>query len=118
MKAARTSTWTAALLLAWSGAAHCAESAPSGLTGLDACIQRLDPQVDIGYDRIAKRCPELPREAEHSAWSAWLPKGWKDYGNDLSAGSLKELRALADREQVTTLGEQRPDVGRLRGVLA
>ncbi|MEJ5755965.1 hypothetical protein, partial [Salmonella enterica] len=66
-------------------------AAPAPLPDVDSCVRVLDPQLDIGYDRIAARCPDLARELEHGAWSSWLPRGWKESGNDLSAGGLKEF---------------------------
>lgn len=68
------------------------------MPNIDACVARLDPQLDIGYDRIAARCPDLMKQLETGAWAPWLPRGWKEAGNDLSAGSLKEFRELVDRE--------------------
>src|SRR5262249_22447661 len=62
------------------------------IPNIDACVARLDPQLDIGYDRIAARCPDLMRQLETGAWAPWLPRGWKEPGNDLSVGSLKEFR--------------------------
>src|SRR5438552_2587354 len=50
---------------------------------LDTCLSRLDPELDIGYDRIAARCPELAKQLDHGAWAPWLPRGWKEPGNDL-----------------------------------
>ena len=71
------------------------------MPNIDSCVARLDPQLDIGYDRIAARCPDLMRQLETGAWASWLPRGWKEPGNDLSAGSLKEFRELVDRESGT-----------------
>jgi hypothetical protein len=71
------------------------------MPNIDACVARLDPQLDIGYDRIAARCPDLIKQLETGAWAPWLPRGWKEAGNDLSAGSLKEFRELVDRESGT-----------------
>jgi hypothetical protein len=85
---------------------------------LDQCVARLDPELDIGYDRIAARCPELTRSLEASGWSAWLPSDWKRPGNDLSAASLAELRRLAARELATHRGGQVLGVERLDAVLA
>jgi len=65
---------------------------------LDACIGQLDAQIDIGYDRIARRCPDLAPALEQSGWAAWLPQGWKESRNDLSVGSLRELRRTVARE--------------------
>src|SRR4051812_45744955 len=81
------------------GHALTAPHAPGdAMVNIDACVARLEPQLDIGYDRIAARCPDLMRELEAGAWAPWLPRGWKESGNDLSAGSLKELRELVTRE--------------------
>src|SRR3569832_1442846 len=68
------------------------------MPNIDACVARLDPQLDIGYDRIAARCPDLMKQLETGAWAPWLPRGWKEAGNDFSAGGLKEFRELVDRE--------------------
>jgi hypothetical protein len=86
---------------------------------IDACVARLDPQLDIGYDRIAARCPDLIKQLETGAWAPWLPRGWKEPGNDLSAGSLKEFRELVDRESGTrgTNPGAAPDVRSLRPIL-
>jgi hypothetical protein len=58
------------------------------------CIARLDSQTDVGFARIAARCPELVQQLQEGDWAAWLPRGWQDPGNDLSAGGLRELQAL------------------------
>ena len=96
--------------------------APVGdaMANIDACVARLDPQLDIGYDRIAARCPDLMRQLEAGAWAPWLPHGWKESGNDLSAGSLKELRELVARESNTRESSlaKVPDVRSLQPILA
>jgi hypothetical protein len=85
---------------------------------VDSCIRRLDPQVDIGYERIAARCPDLMRQLEQGTGSMWLPRGWNEPGNSLSAASLKELRELARRELRTTSSGATPDLKRLEPILA
>jgi hypothetical protein len=84
---------------------------------MDACLSRLDPELDIGYDRIAARCPELAKQLDHGSWAPWLPRGWKEPGNDLSAGSLKEFRELVDRESAASASPQAPDIRHLKAVL-
>jgi hypothetical protein len=84
---------------------------------IDTCVSRLDPQLDIGYDRIAARCPELMHQLESGAWAPWLPRGWKESGNDLSAGSLREFRELVDRESGAGTSSAAPDVRRLHAIL-
>jgi len=88
------------------------------IAAVDSCVRRLDSQVDVGYDRIAARCPELARRLEESPLSAWLPSGWKEAGNDLSAGGLKELRALAAREAGVHATTRPADIRYLKGILA
>ena len=84
---------------------------------LDACRARLDPELDVGYARIAARCPDLARQLAADGAARWLPQGWQDANNDLSAGSLEELRTLIVRER--DVGQQRPEprVQRLHQVL-
>jgi hypothetical protein len=87
---------------------------------IDSCVGRLDPQLDIGYDRVAARCPELMRQLEAGDWAPWLPRGWKESGNDLSAGSLREFRELVDRESAArdSTAIVAPDVRHLQPILA
>src|SRR5215213_2442594 len=68
------------------------------LAAIDACVAKLDAELDVGYERIARRCPRLARTLERSGWSQWLPRGWTEARNELSAGSLIELRTLVARE--------------------
>jgi hypothetical protein len=91
--------------------------AQDALRTIDSCTARLNTDVDIGYERIAARCPELVRRLDASGWSAWLPHDWTQPGNDLSAGSLRELRVLVARELATHKVGRAPRVERLSGVL-
>ncbi len=93
-------------------------SASAALPEVTSCIPRLDPQLDIGYERIAARCPELVKQLEQGSWLPWLPRGWKEPGNDLSAGGLEELRNLIGREEAAHPGGPAPDVGKLNAVLS
>jgi hypothetical protein len=68
------------------------------LQAIDACVLRLNPDVDVGYDRVAVRCPALVRRVGESGVSAWLPRDWQRAGNDLSVGGLRELRRSLARE--------------------
>lgn len=104
-----------ALLLLVAPALHAAEADP--LAAIDACVARLDPQIDVGYERISARCPDLTRTLEQSGWAAWLPREWKDSRNDLSAGSLAELRTVVARELATPAAQRTPRISRLNPVL-
>jgi hypothetical protein len=107
----------AALLMLAAPIAVLAAASPDPLAEIDACIARLDPQVDIGYARIVARCPDLTPALEQSGWAAWLPRGWKEARNDLSAGSLSELRVTVQRELAPRAPSRMLEVQRLKVVL-
>jgi hypothetical protein len=91
------------------------------LQAIDACVLRLNPDVDIGYDRVAARCPALVRRVSESGVAAWLPRDWQRAGNDLSAGGLRELRQSLVRELTAAGAGERvssPSVEGIHDVLA
>ena len=92
------------------------------LQAIDACVLKLNPDVDIGYDRVAARCPALVRRVSESGVSAWLPRDWQRAGNDLSAGGLRELRRSLTGELSAVGGDgergRAPSAGRVQDVLA
>lgn len=92
-------------------------AAEDAVAVIDACLARLDPDVDVGFGRLARRCPDLAPRLEASGWAAWLPAGWKEPNNDLSAGSLVELRTLVVRELAVRRTGPAPRVERLEEVL-
>ncbi len=88
------------------------------IAAIDACIPQLDAALDVGYERIAARCPRLARSIERSDWAQWLPRGWNEARNDLSAGSLVELRTLIARERAAPArGAPHPRVAQLNKIL-
>jgi len=105
----------AALLLALAAPPALARDAASAL---DACIAQLPPGLEAGYERIAARCPELTPALAQSPWAAWLPRGWDQEGNNLSAAGLRELRALIARESRRSPGADMPQPAHLAAVLA
>ncbi|MEP7246569.1 MAG: DUF4129 domain-containing protein [Gammaproteobacteria bacterium] len=107
----------AALLVLAVPAAPLLAAESDALAAIDVCTARLDAQLDVGYGRIAARCPELAPALERSGWAAWLPQGWKESRNDLSVGSLQELRAVVQRELATRPGSKAPRVERLHEIL-
>jgi hypothetical protein len=88
------------------------------LTALDACVARLDAEVDVGYQRIAMRCPGLRPALAAGGLERWLPPNWRTPDNDLSAGGLEELRHLLAGELTLRPVGRTPGVQRLRQVLA
>jgi hypothetical protein len=89
-------------LLALLLAAGLAPAAPARdpLQAIDDCLARLDSELDVGYARIALRCPELTPALATSAFAPWLPADWQRPDNQLSAAGLAELRAQLTRESV------------------
>jgi hypothetical protein len=76
---------------------------------ISSCIKKLNPDIDVGYERIAARCPDLARRLQESGGSVWLPRDWKRPGNDLSAGGLRQLAdllALQERDTSSQLPHQ------------
>ena len=108
----------AALLLMTAPAALFAAAPPDPIATIDACIARLDRQVDVGYERVAARCPDLTAALERSGWAAWLPRGWQEPRNDLSAGSLAELRTTVQRELAPRAPVRALEVQHLKSVMA
>jgi hypothetical protein len=113
----RRGRFVALALIASSALAFGRTPASAEPPEVDSCIGRLDPQLDIGYDRIAVRCPELLRKLEQGPWAPWLPRGWNEPGNDLSAGGIKELRRLIIMENSADFSGPVPDVARLPAAL-
>ncbi len=82
-------------LLALLLAAALAPAAPAHdpLQAIDECLARLDTELDVGYARIAARCPDLTPALARSTYAPWLPTDWHRPDNELSAAGLSELRA-------------------------
>jgi hypothetical protein len=85
-----------ALLLA-AAQLPCAQ-ARDALAAIDDCVAKLDTELDVGYARIAARCPDLTAALGESSFAPWLPADWKRPDNQLSAAGLSELRAQLARE--------------------
>ena len=108
-----------ALVASAAVAAVPAASSESARLALNDCLSRLNPEIDIGYERISARCPDLARRVEASTWSVWLPRDWKRPGNDLSAGGLRQLGELvASTDGASSAGTRQLNVTALPGVLA
>jgi hypothetical protein len=75
---------------------------------LDACVARLDHELDVGYERVAARCPDLPGTLTHSAWAPWLPADWDQPRNQLSAQGLTELHTLLSRSLAPSVPVRAP----------
>jgi hypothetical protein len=109
------------ILLAFASQAIPAAETASRLTPLraavSACESRIDAQVDVGYTRIAARCPQLMRVLESGEWTDWLPRTWREPNNDLSIGGLTELASMIETERSRQRTGPRPGTAKLHGVL-
>lgn len=123
---ARWQRWRGLILAAaaWPAFSAPAQVQPQAvspaLASLEACAAGLD-SLDVGYERIAERCPELTAVLEGSPYAPWLPADWKRPGNELSAAGLLQLHALLQREMGTGAPDavaHLPDVRHLAPVLA
>jgi hypothetical protein len=93
-------------------------AARDALAAIDSCLRQLDPSLDVGYARIAERCPELAPALQGSPWAAWLPRDWDKSGNELSDQGLSELKTLIVRESQRHALLRAPRTERVSAVLA
>src|SRR2546430_14360890 len=110
------SRWLLALVLAAAGLPGA--TARDALGAIDACLVQLDRGLDVGYQRIAARCPDLTPSLMQSQWAAWLPRDWNQPENLLSAGGPTELRTLLTRDPASAPPGRAPRVARVAAVLA
>ncbi len=85
----RRALWTSLLL---AGSAFAADD--GALRVVEACAERLDPRVDVGYPRIQRRCPELSRALANAPWRELLPRDLAERRDEVSAASLRALVEL------------------------
>ncbi|HEU4780333.1 MAG TPA: DUF4129 domain-containing protein [Steroidobacteraceae bacterium] len=108
--------WLGLLGLLASGAALCADDA--ALRTVEACRARLDPRVDVGIERIQKRCPELLPALANAPWRELLPKTLRDRREEITAESLRALEELVRQSGAGSSRRAAPSRERLDTVLA
>jgi hypothetical protein len=81
-----------ALAAMCSGRADAADDA--ALRVLEGCRARLDARVDIGIERVRRRCPELLPALESAPWRDLLPSTLGERREDVTAESLRALATL------------------------
>jgi len=106
------------LILLLAGAAVPYAHARDPLAVIDDCLAKLDAGLDVGYARIAERCPDLTPALAQSPWAAWLPAGWDTPKNELSAQGLSELRLLLSRAAAAPPTTRTPGIGSVHAILA
>jgi len=72
----------------------CAVADDGTLRAVEACRARLDPRVDIGIERVQRRCPELLPALDSSPWRGLLPQNLRERREEISAESLRVLAEL------------------------
>lgn len=113
--------WVVLLALVMSaGAAGKEPGVATAPEAIDSCIGRLNPDVDIGYDRVVARCPTLVGRLDASGVAPWLPRDWRRPGNDLSVGGLRALRELVlhELQLAPAIGARHPNVQKVPEILA
>jgi hypothetical protein len=88
------------------------------LAELTRCAESLDPILDFGVERIAKRCPTLIASIDGASWSALMPSDWKRSGDALTRDGLLALaRLIEERARAAPLGRA-PDPAVVAKVIA
>jgi hypothetical protein len=92
-----------AVLLLCAGVAQADDAA---LRAVDACRAKLDARVDVGIERVRRRCPDLLPALEKAPWRELLPATLGERREEISAESLRMLALLV--RHASDPGMQRP----------
>jgi len=115
MKSRHSKRWLPLLGLC---AAACAAGDDGALRAIDACRARLDPRVDVGIERVQRRCPELLPALDHSPWRELLPHTLRERREEISAESLRAMAELLRQANSETGARSAPRQDLLAPVLA
>jgi len=97
---------------------HCCAECGGCARAIDDCIRQVDSVTANGFELIATQCPDLLRRMQSSDWAAWLPQGWQNDYNNLTARTLAALRMDVARELALRAGARSPQVALVRPILA
>lgn len=100
----------------WAASAFGADDA--ALRVVEACRARLDPRVDVGFERIQRRCPDLSRALANAPWRDLLPRDLMERRDELSAESLRALEVLIRESGDVRENHPAPQIAALEPVLA
>lgn len=107
--------WLALLGLCWGGAALAEDPA---LRVIEQCRTRLDARVDLGIERVSRRCPELMPAIEKAPWRDLLPSTFGERKEEISAESLRVLADLLRHTEDAGARHAIPDMQALAPILA
>jgi hypothetical protein len=102
-------------LIAW-GVAQPADDA--ALRTVESCRARLDARVDIGIERIQKRCPDLMPALASAPWRDLLPLSMRERREEITAESLRALAELVRQSRAGASRRDAPTRDHLEPVLA
>ena len=88
------------------------------LRTVEACRARLDARVDVGIERIQKRCPELLPALASAPWRDLLPRTMRERRDEITAESLRALAELVRQSRDGAVRREAPTRDRLETVLA
>ena len=108
--------WLGLLGLIACGVALPADDA--ALRTVESCRARLDARVDIGIERIQKRCPELLPALASAPWRDLLPLSMRERREEITAESLRALAELVRQSRDGAARRDAPTRDRLEPVLA
>jgi hypothetical protein len=111
----RVNRW---LLLLTLCAATSAAAEEGALRVIEACRTRLEPRVDVGIERVQKRCPELLPALDGSPWRDLLPHDLRARREEISADSLRAMAELLRQANSTVPTRTAPRQELLAPVLA
>jgi hypothetical protein len=102
-------------LIAWGTALSADDAA---LRTVEACRARLDARVDVGIERIQKRCPDLLPALASAPWRDLLPRSMRERREEITAESLRALADLVRQSRDGASRREAPTRARLEPVLA
>jgi hypothetical protein len=105
-----------ACVLCMAGTALAADDA--ALRVVEACRAKLDARVDVGIERIQKRCTDLLPALEKAPWHDLLPRAMRERREEISAESLGALVELVRASSVDAPRRAAPARATLDPVLA
>ncbi|MEJ0087161.1 MAG: hypothetical protein WDO72_15910 [Pseudomonadota bacterium] len=105
-------------LLGLCAAASFAAAEDGALRAVEACRERLDPRVDVGIERVQRRCPELLPALEHSPYRELLPHTLRERREEITAESLRAMADLLRHATAETPARAAPRQELLAPVLA
>jgi hypothetical protein len=103
------------IALCFAAAANADDAA---LRAVEACRAKLDVRVDVGIERVRRRCPDLLPALAKAPWRALLPAALGERREEISAESLRALAELVRRAADSGAQREAPDRKDLDPVLA